>query len=223
MQSLLETLGIVLPESTPSPEAVVATITITATDPDAAAVVTSTGRVGILPVSEYYPNQRWQVGDKLLALMAEGPHQPLFSVVRPELVEAVYDGIVPELLSGQVRIMSVARSAGLRTKVAVASTGGTADPVAAMIGRDANRVRLVGQLLGGERIDIVAWNPVPEVYLANALAPAKVSRVVITPHGATAYAPHHQMSAAVGHGGLNSQLAGQLMGLPVVIAADADA
>ena len=116
--------------------------------------------------------------------------------------------------------MSIARAAGLRSKVAVASTGGTADPVAAMIGRDANRVKLVSQLLEGERIDIVAWSPVTETYLKNALAPAKVSRVQVTERGATAFAPAHQMSAAVGSSGLNSQLAGQLIGLPVIVAVD---
>ena len=223
MQNILETLGIELPEHEgATTESTVVSITVESVTPDAALVTTGDGRTAILPVSEYYPHRRWQVGDTMVALLSEGPRLPMCSVVRPELVEAIYDGIVPELLSGQVRIMSVARAAGVRAKVAVATTGGTVDPLAAMIGREANRVRLVSDLLGGERIDIVAWNPDPEIYLANVLAPAKVTRVVLTDHGATAYAPPHQMSAAVGHGGLNSQLAGQLLGMPVVIVVDPD-
>ena len=220
MTSLLETLGITSDPSTPVTEPIVVTATITSVSPDVALVVTADAREAVLPISEWYPNRRWQVGDVHQMLLMETTGRPVVSTVRPELVEALYHGLVPELLSGQVRIMSIARSAGLRSKVAVASTGGTADPVAAMIGREANRVKLISSLLEGERIDIVAWSPDTQVYLKNALAPARVSRVVITDRGATAFAPAHQMSAAVGSAGLNSQLAGQLIGLPVVVAVE---
>jgi len=221
MRSVLETLG--LDDVVAPSEPTVVTATITSVTPDVAMVVTSDAREAIMPISEWYPNRRWRVGDTHQMLLLDGGSHPVASVVRPELVEAIYHGLVPELLTGQVRIMSVARAAGVRSKVAVASTGGTVDPVAAMIGRDANRVRLVGQLLEGERIDIVAWNPDPAVFLANALAPARISRVEISERSATAYAPAHQMSAAVGQQGLNSQLAGHLLGLPVVVAQDKSA
>jgi N utilization substance protein A len=219
MRSVLETLGIDLDQPL-TPEPTVVTATFTSTTPDVAVVITHDGVEAIVPISEWYPNRRWAVGDTYQMLLLDQAPRPIASAVRPELVEAVYDGLVPELVAGTVRIMSVARAAGLRTKIAVAATASTtADPVAAMIGRDANRVRLVGALLY-ERIDVIAWHPDPEVYLANALAPAKVTRVEITETGARAFTPSHQMSAAVGHQGLNSQLAGQLLGIPVTVVAE---
>jgi N utilization substance protein A len=222
MQNVLETLGISIGndiQATPDP--VVVTGTITSASSDVALVSLPDGREAIMPVSEFFPNRRWVNGETLQMLLMESPGRPVCSVVRPELVEAIYDGVVPELRTGQVRIMSVARAAGVRSKVAVAATSDApTDPVAAMIGRDANRVNLVRSLLGGERVDIVAWHADPETYLINALAPARVTRVEVTDRGATVHAPSHQMSAAVGYAGLNSQLAGQLLGLPVIVVAD---
>ena len=218
MQSVLDTLGLDL--ATPVAEPIVVTITITSVTPDVALVVTDDGREVILPISEWFDGRPFTVGSRHLALLMETPGRPVCSTSRPELVEALFDGLVPELLSGQVRIMSVARVPGVRAKIAVAATGGTVDPVAALIGREANRVKLVSSQLSNERLDIIAWHPDPEVYLKNALAPARISRVEITDRAATVYAPPHQMSAAVGSSGLNSQLAGQLLGLPVTVVAE---
>jgi N utilization substance protein A len=75
-------------------------------------------------------------------------------------------------------------------------------------------------MLLGERIDVVAWHPDPADYLRAALAPASINKVEIDADEARAYAPGHQMSAAVGGGGLNSQLAGQLVGLRVTVIPD---
>lgn len=217
--SILEILGISdESDQTSAPAHKVVTGEIISFTPDVALVKLSDSSEAILPISEYFPDQKFQVGVRFQMLLLNGASRPVCSVVRPELVEALYAGVVPEMRTGLVRIMSVARSAGVRSKVAVAITSDSpVDPVAALIGKDANRVNLVRSLLGGERIDIVAWHIDPEVYLVNALAPARVSRVEVTDRGATVYAPSHQMSAAVGAGGLNSQLAGQLLGLPVVV------
>jgi N utilization substance protein A len=129
------------------------------------------------------------------------------------------DGYVPEVRAGLVRIMGVARAPGVRTKVAVAATDANVDPVASCVGRSANRVRAIGQLLGGERVDIIPWHPDTAKLLANALAPAAVSRIEIHNDKAVAVAPAHQMSAAVGGGGLNAALAGQLVNLKVFVVA----
>jgi len=75
-------------------------------------------------------------------------------------------------------------------------------------------------LLLGERIDVVSWHPDQSDFLRSALAPASINRVEITEDEARAYAPGHQMSAAVGGSGLNSQLAGQLVGLRVTVIPD---
>lgn len=197
----------------------VVTATVTSATDDVALLALADGTEGIMPVSEFYPDRRWAVGDTYRLLrMGDGP-RPMLSAVRPELLIYLFEGIVPELRSGAVRIMEVSRAPGVRAKVAVAGTADDGlDPVASLIGRKANRVRSVAADLEGERIDIVAWHPDPQVFLANALAPAEVSRVEVDGRDATAFVPPHQMSAAVGGGGLNSVLAGQLVGLMVTVA-----
>jgi N utilization substance protein A len=171
----------------------------------------------VLPVTEWYPNSEWQVDDLVQVLQLDNGPRSLASAARPELVEALFAGVSPEVRSGAVRIMGVARAVGVRCKVAVAATEPGVDPKAALIGRNANRVKAVSAALRNERIEIVAWHPEPAEYLRSALAPAEVSDVVIEDGKATAKAPHHLMSAAVGGSGLNSQLAGQLVGVQVTI------
>jgi len=215
MDTILGLLGLGSPE-----DLRVVTGTITAASGDVAMVTTHEGIVAMLPSSEFYPNRRLEVGDTYQLLLLGMLPTPIVSAVRPELVSALYCGITPELRTGAVRIMSVARSAGSRSKVAVATTQTGIDAVASLVGREHNRVDAVKAMLNGERLDIVPYHEVPETYLANALAPASVTRVSITGDLATAYVPRHLMSAAVGAGGLNSQLAGQLLGLTVRIEPD---
>ena len=214
MDSILSLLGL-----SPAEELRVVTGTITATNGDVATVTTRDGLVALLPSSEFYA-QPFAVGDTYQLLLLGSSPAPVVSTVRPELVTAIYAGLVPELRSGAVRIVSVARAAGVRSKVAVAATQPGVDPVASLVGRDANRVRAMSAILGGERLDIIPFHPDPETYLMNALAPAAVARVTIAGEAATAYAPAHQMSAAVGAAGLNSLLAGQLVGVSVRIEPD---
>ncbi len=145
--------------------------------------------------------------------------RPVVSAVRPEVVSGLYLGVTPELRDGRVKIMSVARAAGDRTKIAVASTTEEIDAVGAMVGRKANRARLVSDRLRGERIDIIAWHNDPATFVGNALAPAKVREVRIDGDSATAVVDAHQMSAAVGSGGVNTLLASELTGFNVTIEA----
>jgi N utilization substance protein A len=218
MTNILEALGIDEPDTL---DPTVLLGTISQISPDSALMTFADGTQAMLPISEFYAQHTWHVGDKYHVLTFERDGRRLASTVRPELVEALYAGPVPEIRHGVVRVMSVARAAGERTKIAVAlTTEGPVDPVAAMIGREANRVNLVRAALGGERVDVIAWHEDPAIYLANALAPARISSVEIDENSAIVHAPAHQMSAAVGHGGLNSQLAGQLLGLSVTVVAD---
>jgi N utilization substance protein A len=218
MTNVLEALGIDVADVL---DPTVLLGTISQVSADAARMTFADGTQAMMPISEFYPQRTWHVGEKYHVLTFERDGRRMASTVLPELVEALYAGPVPEIRHGVVRVMSVARAAGERTKIAVAlTTEGTIDPVAAMIGREANRVTLVREALDGERVDVIAWHADPAVYLANALAPARVTSVEIDENVATVYAPAHQMSAAVGHGGLNSQLAGQLLGLSVTVVAD---
>lgn len=220
--SIIDSLGLSSEPAEESEPAVV-TATVASATRDVALLRTSGTGVSapvdaVMPVTEFYPNERWKAGDTYHLLQLGAGPRPVLSAVRDELLVALLDGISPEVRSGAVRVMGVARQPGVRAKVAVAATEPGVDPIAACVGKGANRVRLLGRLLHGERVDIIAWHPEPETYLRNALAPAAVSGVDIDGDRATAYAPPHLMSAAVGGGGLNSQLAGQLVGLIVTIA-----
>ena len=176
----------------------------------------------VMPVTEFYPGRSFVKDEVLVLEQLSAPPRPLLSAIRPELVALLIDGVVPEVRAGLVRIMGVARAAGERTKLAVAPTESGVDPVAACVGRGANRIRSISEQLGGERVDVISWHPDTETYLRNALAPAGVGRIVIDAAAAKAIAvaPAHQMSAAVGGGGLNAALAGQLVGLRVVVVAE---
>ena len=220
--SLLSDVAADLPSLGVVDERVVSARIVSATD-DVASCLLGDGSSLMLPVSEFYPDRRWRVGDEFQALLvSDGSGRLSLSTARPELVELLFASVVPEIRRGLVRVMGVSRVPGVRAKVAVACTGGDdrLDPVAACIGRRANRVRFVVDALLGERVDIVAWHADRSVFLANALAPAEVSHVAVSGSDAMAFVPSHQMPAAVGRGGLNSVLAGQLVGFMVTVSAD---
>lgn len=217
MDHLIDTLTLDQ-ERVAAGEARLVTATVTSANDDVAMLTfTRDGATvtGQMPVSEFQPGRTWQVGQLVLALVCDDTERPLLSTVRPEIVEALLAGVSPEIRTGSVRIMGVARKAGVRTKVAVAATAADVDPVAACVGRQHNRVDYLKASLLGEQVDIIAWHPQPEEFLRNALQPASVTEVAIdaTTRTAIATAPTHQMSAAVGGQGLNSALAAQLVGL----------
>lgn len=208
----------VLSLSQSRPTVRVAAATITSVGRDVATVELRDGQRLIMAVTEWWPGRAWQVGDRALGVVVDEGARASFSVTRPELITALADGLIPEVRSGAVRIMDVARAPGIRAKIAVAATVADVDAVAVMVGRAANRVKALARHLDGERLDIITWAPDPLDYARNALAPAQV--VNVTRQGDRelhAAAPRHQMAAAVGESGLNSSLAGQLCGFTITI------
>lgn len=186
---------------------------------DVATVRTMSGQDMYLPVTEWYPRRRWSRGEKVVAVSREVSGQAVASVVDPVLVAILLEGIVPEVRDGRIRVMGVARRPGVRNKVAVAATEPGLDAVASCVGRGAGRVRSLSSLLNGERVDIVAWDSDPLKYLVNAMAPARVTSAHLVGEGdaVDVVTPRHQMAAAVGEAGLNSQLAGRLTGYSVTV------
>lgn len=222
MNNVMEELGLLSAERSAAYEPKVVTATVTSASPDVATLRLLDGSTGIMPVTEFYPSRRWEVGATYQLLRCDDNARPLLSATRRELLTALLMGVSPEVRAGSVRVMGVARAPGVRAKLAVAATEPGIDPIACCVGRDANRVRYLSRVLMGERVDVISWHPDPEIYLRNALAPAGVLGVTISDGRASAVAPQHQMSAAVGGGGLNSSLAGQLLGLQVRIVAEGD-
>lgn len=179
------------------------------------------GRTGVLPVTEYPSTRTWHVGEKVVALVTESADGPKLSLCDPQLVPAMAATFVPELRDGTVRVMGVARAPGTRTKLAVATTDPDVDPVAACVGRKASRIRALCDAVS-ERVDVVAWREDPVDRVSAAMAPAKVLSAHRNGDEVVCVVAPHQMAAAVGERGLNSQLAGQLAGVSVTVVPDGE-
>lgn len=187
--------------------------------PDVSLLRLLDGRTARLPASEFYPNRTLEEGRRyVLAVLEEGP-RPLVSAAAPELPELILCGLVPELRSGQVRVMSAARQVGIRSKLAVAATQEGIDPVGAVLGRAASRVRAASALLLGERLDVVSYHPDLETFVVNSLAVRPVSIVRDSEGSMVVKVPAHQVQAALGGGNLNVALTARLTGCRVRVEA----
>jgi N utilization substance protein A len=128
---------------------------------------------------------------------------------------------VPEMENGAVEIKNIAREAGVRSKIAVASSVPGVDPVGTFVGGHGTRVNAVMSEVGEqEKIDIVVFDEDPATYITNALSPTKVSKVVITGDKAKVIVPEDQLSIAIGKSGQNVRLAGKLTGYELDINAE---
>ena len=174
-----------------------------------------------LPEKERPNNERYHHNDRLKVYIAEvrqtkkaGESSIIVSRKHPGLVKRLFEVEVPEVDDGIVEIKSIAREAGVRSKVAVASHQDNLDPVGACVGPAGSRVRNVVHELRGERIDIIPFNEDPAKFVSAALSPAQVLRVIIDEDTRTAnviVAPN-QLSLAIGKEGQNARLAAQLTG-----------
>ncbi len=138
----------------------------------------------------------------------------VISRTHPALIRRLFELEVPEIYDGTVEIKSIAREPGQRSKVAVHSLDDRLDPVGACVGPKGSRVRTVVSELRGERVDVILWDADPGRYVANALSPAKVNRVLIDEEKryAGVIVPDDQLSLAIGKEGQNARLAARLTG-----------
>ena len=136
------------------------------------------------------------------------------SRTHPDLIRRLFELEVPEIYDGMVVVKSIAREPGARSKVAVASRESNLDPVGACVGPKGSRVRMVVEELRNERVDVIQWDEDPAKYVAQALSPARVTRVSIDEanHYATVVVPDDQLSLAIGKEGQNARLAARLTG-----------
>ncbi|HEV8666910.1 MAG TPA: transcription termination/antitermination protein NusA, partial [Candidatus Paceibacterota bacterium] len=120
----------------------------------------------------------------------------------------------PEVANGTVVFKEVAREAGSRSKVAVASIDSHVDPVGSLVGQRGVRVSTVTSELGGEKIDIIEWNENTKSFIEEALSPARITSVDLdeAEHKATIKVAEDQQSLAIGRGGQNVRLAAKLTG-----------
>ncbi len=136
------------------------------------------------------------------------------SRTHPDLLRRLFELEVPEIYDGMVKIESIAREPGARSKVAVSSREANLDPVGACVGPKGSRVRMVVEELRNERVDVIQWDEDPAVYVAHALSPARVTRVIVDEpsHYASVVVPDDQLSLAIGKEGQNARLAAHLTG-----------
>jgi transcription termination/antitermination protein NusA len=172
---------------------------------------------GVLPFREQTPRETYRPGDRIVAYVkdidreARGP-QVILSRSDPRLVEKLFEAEVPEIYEGIVRIVSVAREPGARSKIAVTSRDADVDPVGACVGMKGSRVQAVVQELRGEKIDIVPYDRDPARYVIAAIQPAEVHKVIVDEADGRMelVVPDEKLSLAIGRKGQNVRLAAQL-------------
>jgi transcription termination/antitermination protein NusA len=196
---------------------------------DPRAVLVDLGKIeAILPPSEQVPGERYAHGERLRCYVLHvrkgyrGPSVTL-SRTHPNLVKKLFALEVPEIASGAVDIVALAREAGHRTKIAVISRQAGVNAKGACIGPMGTRVRNVMAELHGEKIDIVDFSEDSAQFVANALSPARVSRVIVVDaqaRVAQVIVPDYQLSLAIGKEGQNARLAARLTGWKIDIRPD---
>lgn len=188
------------------------------------AVIFDIGKaIAILPKEEqiqgefYRPDQRFKLFILKVDDTAKGP-VIYVSRSHPKLISKLFELEVPEINSEQVKIVSIAREAGFRTKIAVTTDVEGIDPIGAMVGQRGTRIAVVINELGGEKIDVIEASSEPDKFIANALAPAKIIEVKVMPKNvALAIVEKDQLSLAIGKGGQNVRLAARLTGWKIDI------
>ena len=121
---------------------------------------------------------------------------------------------VPEVLNGTVELKAIAREAGYRSKVAVATSQEGIDPVGCCVGLRGIRIQNIMRELNSEKLDVVSWSQDTSVFVANALSPAQVLSVELDEEAgiATVVVPDRQLSLAIGKEGQNARLAAKITG-----------
>jgi len=196
---------------------------------DSKVILVNIGPVeGKIPLQEQVPTEKFVHGDRIKALIVDvrqgnkGP-EIVLSRTHPNLIKKLFALEVPELVTGIVEIMGVAREAGARTKMAVRAHRAGVNPKGSCIGPMGARVQAVMNELHGEKIDIVDWSEEPTAFIAAALAPSRVvSCEVVDPERkqAKVVVPDFQLSLAIGKDGQNARLAARLTGWRIDIHPD---
>ena len=188
------------------------------------------GQDGIILPAEQIPGEKLSHGDRVKCYVVgvnRGPRNLQINLSRthPELVRRLFELEVPEVADGAVEIVSIAREAGHRSKVAVRPTVKGLNAKGACIGPRGQRVSNIMRELGGEKIDIIDYSEDPAQYVGNALAPSKVVKVEVVDEDeqrARVVVPDYQLSLAIGKEGQNARLAARLTGWKIDIRSDVD-
>ena len=180
----------------------------------------------VMPRNDQMPNENYNPQDQIRVLVTHVGSdtkgaQITVSRTAPDMVKRLFEQEVPEIYDGTVELVSIAREAGDRTKIAVKSNDPNIDPVGTCVGQRGARVQNVVNELGGENIDVVKYEEDPSDFIANALNPAEVIAVQFgneeDEKSALVIVPDYQLSLAIGKKGQNVRLAARLTGYKIDI------
>lgn len=173
---------------------------------------------------EQIPGESIQVGDTIKVFVSDvkkGVKGPMVNIsrVHPGFVKRLFEMNVPEIYDGVVEIKSIAREAGLRTKIAVWSKDENVDAVGACIGPKSTRVTAILNEMKGEKIDIIKYSEDMSEFVKAALSPSEVIKVDVNDEERICYVevPESQLSLAIGKEGQNARLAAKLTGMKIDI------
>ncbi len=186
--------------------------------------------MAIMPPSEQLPTEQYRAGARIKVYIVsvnsttKGP-EIIVSRTHPEIVRKLFAFEVPEIQNATVEIKAVAREAGFRSKIAVASLQPNIDPIGSCVGQRGSRVQTVINELGGEKIDIIEWSEDNIAFIGNALSPAKVISITLDDetHTAKVEVKEDQLSLAIGKSGQNVRLAAKLTGWRIDIVGEGGA
>lgn len=184
----------------------------------------------IMPAEERIPNERLNLNQRLTFLLKKieetvRGRDLILSRADPDFVVKLFAREVPEIASGAVEIKSIAREAGVRTKVTVASSQQGVDPVGSCVGQKGVRVQAVTNEIGGERVDVIPWSSDLAELIKSALSPAENLVVKLNKKTKTAkvIAPEDQLSLAIGRDGQNVRLTAKLTGYRIEVEGNGEA
>lgn len=180
--------------------------------------------IGILPQEEQIFGENYRAGQRIKIYVKEvkmGPRgaEIILSRTSEEILRKVFYLEIPEIANGLIEIKAVAREAGSRSKVAVATEAENVDPIGSCVGQRGSRIQTIISELGGEKVDIIEYDSSPEKFIANALSPAKVVSISVNNEDkrATVAVNSDQFSLAIGKAGQNVRLAAHLTGWKIDI------
>ncbi len=174
---------------------------------------------GLMPRDQLVGREIFRMGDRVRAILLEirtemrGP-QLFLSRSCPQMLTELFRIEVPEIAEEVIELRSAARDPGSRAKIAVTTNDGRIDPVGACVGMRGSRVQAVSNELGNERVDIVLWDDNPAQFVINAMAPAEIESIVVDEdaHSMDVAVQEDNLAMAIGRGGQNVRLAGDLTG-----------
>ncbi|NCN03513.1 MAG: transcription termination/antitermination protein NusA [Candidatus Pacebacteria bacterium] len=192
---------------------------------DGRMVVLDIGRgQGYMPPEEQMRGEFYKMNMRIAVLISDirethKGRRIIVSRADKELVSKLFDREVPEVSSGAVEIVAIAREAGVRTKLAVRAAQEGVDPVGSCVGQRGVRVQEVINELNNEKIDIIPYSDDTRLYMQAALAPAEGLRIEINEDKkeVTVTSPDDQLSLAIGKGGQNVRIASKLTGYKITV------